>query len=185
MKYKLPSLVCLAFCLFMFSCEEEPQPFMASAAVDINQKIGSNSSINVPLDHTNLIFEMPDFNKLTSGYLHELSESKMCVTGKSVSFLCDTSMRFCKSMKMEELVGSSEFWHDRMGVLSSLNRDGPFKGNGERYIGIRVDDKGRYKYGWVLMNFTPDMDTMHIISMAINDEYNSAICTGIDNGDLD
>jgi hypothetical protein len=59
-------------------------------------------------------------------------------------------------------------WSTSLGVLSTFNNAGQFKGAGEKYLGVSIASKGKYYNGWLLVNCTADGKTLDIIEYKLN-----------------
>ena len=70
------------------------------------------------------------------------------------------------------------YWSEKTSVLGTFLQGGKFQGNGERYLGIRFPDGGKYKYGWVKLYCSMHNDTLRIIEYAYNDISENSIFAG-------
>jgi hypothetical protein len=168
--------ICLLI-LLLSGCKE--QPFMTSNPIMVDQIIGVNDKAVIPIDHTQLVFTMPDISALNETYLESYKNLDIQVKGKSISFLCDTSVGFCSALSEEQLIGEDGNWHKNEGMIGTMIENGPFRGVGDRYLGVCIEDNGAVRYGWVLINLTQNRDSLKIISLAVNNNNNQPICSGV------
>ncbi len=58
------------------------------------------------------------------------------------------------------------------GILVSQNKEGNFKGQGDKYIGVKFSDNGTTKYGWIKINIPSNVYNVEIINHVYEDSGN-------------
>jgi hypothetical protein len=124
-------------------------------------------------------FEIIDLNKFNPNGLPESFDSLAArVIPISVEILDNSTYGYPDALGLDEQISNDGNWSKSVSVIGTFTNAGQFKGQGDRYLGIRFPKDNNFKYGWIKINCSQHNDTLRIIDYAYNDIINSQIKAG-------
>ena len=124
-------------------------------------------------------FEIIDLNKFNPEKLPASFDSLAArINPLSVEILDNSTWGYPDALKEGDRITDKGYWSDRTSVLGTFQNAGQFQGKGERYLGMRFTDGGKYKYGWIRIYCSQHNDTLRIFDFAYNDIEDSDINAG-------
>jgi len=124
-------------------------------------------------------FEIIDLNKFNPNGLPESFDSLAArVIPVSVEILDNSTYGYPDAMDLDDQISEEGNWSNRRSVLGTFLNAGQFKGQGEKYLGIRFLKDDNFKYGWIKIYCSQHNDTLRIIEYAYNNLVNSQIKAG-------
>jgi hypothetical protein len=148
----------------------------------INVEFISTGQKNFDLDDdsvNDISFEIIDLNELNPNGLPESFDSLAArVVPITVQILDNSTYGYPDALDPDEEISKDGNWINITAVLGTFENAGQFQGEGEKYLGIRLQRENNVKYGWIKIYCSQHSDTLRIIDFAYNNIPNSKIKAG-------
>jgi hypothetical protein len=126
-----------------------------------------------------IAFEIIDLNLFNPQGLPEHFDSLAArVIPINIEILDNSTYGYPDALNPNEVISGKGNWMNNTGVLGTFGNAGQFKGQGDKYLGIRFPADDDYRYGWIRLTCSEHNDTLKIIDYAFNNKKNSSIKAG-------
>ncbi len=116
-----------------------------------------------------IAFEIIDLKPFNPNGLPESFDSLAArVLPLATQILDNSTYGYPDALEPDEVVSEDGYWSDKTSVLGTFLNAGQFQGKGDRYLGFRFLDSGKYHYGWIKVYCSQHNDTLRIIEYAYN-----------------
>lgn len=148
----------------------------------INTEVISTGIKSIDLNNdgkNDLNFEIIDLNKFNPKKLPESFDSLAArVEPVSIQILDNSTFGYPDALDVNDTISGDGSWSDRTSVLGTFANAGQFQGKGEKYLGFRFNEEGKFNYGWIKIYCSEHNDTIKIIDYAYNKVNGSIIKAG-------
>ena len=152
----------------------------------INTSIISTGKQYIYLDENelpDLYFEIIDLNEFNANNLPTGFDSLAARAGSNtVQFLDNSTWHYADALNYDDEIGPNALWSENSVVLGTFASAGNFNGKGDKYMGFRIPNNGKYNYGWIKLNCSQHNDTLTIYESGYNKTVNRKIKAGQHNG---
>ena len=152
----------------------------------INTSIISTGKQYIYLDENelpDLYFEIIDLNEFNANNLPTGFDSLAARAGSNtVQFLDNSTWHYADALNYDDEIGPNDLWSENSVVLGTFASAGNFNGKGDKYMGFRIPNNGKYNYGWIKLNCSQHNDTLTIYEFGYQKTVNRKIKAGQHNG---
>ena len=152
----------------------------------INTSIISTGKQYIYLDENelpDLYFEIIDLNEFNANNLPTGFDSLAARAGSNtVQFLDNSTWHYADALNYDDEIGPNDLWSENSVVLGTFASAGNFNGKGDKYMGFRIPNNGKYNYGWIKLNCSQHNDTLTIYEFGYHKTVNRKIKAGQHNG---
>ena len=152
----------------------------------INTSIISTGKQYIYLDENelpDLYFEIIDLNEFNANNLPTGFDSLAARAGSNtVQFLDNSTWHYADALNYDDEIGPNDLWSENSVVLGTFASAGNFNGKGDKYMGFRIPNNGKYNYGWIKLNCSQHNDTLTIYEFGYHKTLNRKIKAGQHNG---
>lgn len=152
----------------------------------INTSIISTGKQYIYLDENelpDLYFEIIDLNEFNANNLPTGFDSLAARAGSNtVQFLDNSTWHYADALNYDDEIGPNALWSENSVVLGTFASAGNFNGKGDKYMGFRIPNNGKYNYGWIKLNCSQHNDTLTIYEFGYHKTVNRKIKAGQHNG---
>ena len=152
----------------------------------INTSIISTGKQYLYLDENelpDLYFEIIDLNEFNANKLPAGFDSLSARAGSNtVQFLDNSTWHYADALNYDDEIGPNSLWSENSVVLGAFASAGNFNGKGDKYMGFRIPNNGKYNYGWIKLNCSQHNDTLTIYEFGYHKTVNRKIKAGQHNG---
>ena len=152
----------------------------------INTSIISTGKQYIYLDENelpDLYFEIIDLNEFNANNFPIGFDSLAARAGSNtVQFLDNSTWHYADALNYDDEIGPNALWSENSVVLGTFASAGNFNGKGDKYMGFRIPNNGKYNYGWIKLNCSQHNDTLTIYEFGYHKTVNRKIKAGQHNG---
>ena len=152
----------------------------------INTSIISTGKQYIYLDENelpDLYFEIIDLYEFNANNLPTGFDSLAARAGSNtVQFLDNSTWHYADALNYDDEIEPNALWSENSVVLGTFASVGNFNGKGDKYMGFRIPNNGKYNYGWIKLNCSQHNDTLTIYEFGYHKTVNRKIKAGQHNG---